>query len=129
MSGPVVIDRLDCDFFPANRPDHYGEATRYICQANITWPGLRAAISTSAKSDVCAPARGVLGLGAKSPLAMILGLRLSLDSDGRTANRAQATSCGRGAWTAGTLPMRVWTFPLLLPQCAVLVRSERRLFP
>ena len=31
MSGPVVIDRLDCDFFPANRPDRYGEATRYIC--------------------------------------------------------------------------------------------------
>ena len=38
MSGPVVIDRLDCVFIPATRPDRYGEATRYICQADITWP-------------------------------------------------------------------------------------------
>ena len=37
-------------------------------------------------------------------------LLLQSDSDRRTM-MARAMSCGRGAWMAGTLPMRVLTFP------------------
>ena len=38
MSGPVVIDHLESVFIPVARADRYGEPTRYICQACISWP-------------------------------------------------------------------------------------------